>query len=195
MEAWNGWLHCSGSTYGSWLRGDPRGWRSFLRREHCEGDYRNPPSPGQFEWMHEQSKRLMTRPGVTLSRAARKAACAKMVEALKFYKVEVLALCVGGRHWHVLARFPSMERSKSRGIAIPRLWRNRTARHYMGIAKKESARALSREQLAPAGGVWAKGCGVKLVKDRRHQVRVFRYILEHAKQVPKCGRSGSEIKR
>jgi hypothetical protein len=182
MQAWNGWLHCSGSTYGSWLRGDPRGWRSFLHREHCEGDYKAPPPPGQFEWMHEQSKRLMARPGVTLSSAARKVACDKMVEALRFHQVEALALCVGGRHWHVLARFPSRTQSKSRGIAIPRLWRNRDARHYMGIAKKESARALSKLQLASAGGVWAKGCGVKPVKDRRHQLRVFGYILEHAKQ-------------
>ncbi len=35
----------------------------------------------------------------------------------------------------------------------------------MGIAKKESARALSREGLAEFGGVWAKGCGVKPIKD------------------------------
>jgi hypothetical protein len=68
---------------------------------------------------------------------------------------------------------------KSLGTAVPRLWRNRVARHFMGIAKKESARKLSREGLAEPGGVWASGCGVKPVKDRRHQVRVVKYIRDH----------------
>jgi hypothetical protein len=63
---WLNWLHCTGSTYGSWLRGDPRGWRARRHREHVDGDYRTPPASGTYEAMHERSKRLMKRPGVTL---------------------------------------------------------------------------------------------------------------------------------
>jgi REP element-mobilizing transposase RayT len=129
--------------------------------------------------MHERSKKLMKREGVTLKKAARKVACEKMLEALRFHGVEVIAICVGGQHWHALIRCPSRE---SRGIAIPRLWRNRIARHFMGIAKKESARALSREGLAEFGGVWAKGCGVKPIKDRRHQLKAAKYIFDHRKK-------------
>ena len=44
-NAWNNWYHCVGSTYGSWLRGDPRGFSTFRHREHVEGDYRSPPIP------------------------------------------------------------------------------------------------------------------------------------------------------
>src|SRR3954468_9029001 len=40
---WNNWYHCMGNTYGTWLPGDPRGFRTRLHREHVEGDYRNPP--------------------------------------------------------------------------------------------------------------------------------------------------------
>ena len=64
--AWNNWLHCTGSTYGTWLRGDPRGWRS-RDREHVDGDYKRPPPKGKYDELHEQSKRLMKRARVVLN--------------------------------------------------------------------------------------------------------------------------------
>src|SRR6476660_443916 len=100
MKAWNDWVHCNGSTYGTWLRGDPRGWRSRRHREHCEGDYKNPPPKGAFDREFKQSKRAMKHEGVELSVAARKAACDAMVKALRVHGVEVLALCVGRTGWH-----------------------------------------------------------------------------------------------
>jgi len=137
----------------------------------------------------------MKRDGVELSRKARELACRMMVNALKFHGVEVLAFCVGKKHWHGLLKCPTttrdgknvvdvilahMEKSlQSLGTAVPRLLRNRIARHFIGIAKKESARALSRDKLADPGGVWASGCGVKPIKDRRHQVKVVKYIRDH----------------
>jgi hypothetical protein len=137
----------------------------------------------------------MKREGVELSVEARRLACRVMAQALKFHGVEVLALCVGERGWHALIRCPKIDRKgrnveeflkitheKSLGTAVPRLWRNRVARHFMGIAKKESARALSRTKLVEPGGVWAKGCGVKPIKHRKHEVRVVKYIRDHIKQ-------------
>jgi hypothetical protein len=44
-KAWNDWYHVVVHVYGSWLRGDPRGWRARHHREHVDGDYKNPP-PG-----------------------------------------------------------------------------------------------------------------------------------------------------
>jgi hypothetical protein len=35
--AWNDWYHVVSHVYGSWLRGDPRGWRAVDHREHVEG--------------------------------------------------------------------------------------------------------------------------------------------------------------
>jgi hypothetical protein len=115
-----------------------------------------------------------------------------MVKALKFHGVDVLTFCVGKRHWHALLKCPRTMRDgrlvvdaliehmeKSLGTAVPRLLRNRIARHFIGIAKKESARALSREGLANLGGVWAGGCGVKPIIDRRHHVKVVKYIRDH----------------
>ena len=70
-EPWNHWYHCTASTYGTWLRGDPRGWRARHHREHVEGDYRNPPPPGTYAPMLAQSKKLMKRPAVHLPNEVR----------------------------------------------------------------------------------------------------------------------------
>ena len=35
-SAWNGWYHVTGGTYGTWLRGDGRGWRDRKHRTHVD---------------------------------------------------------------------------------------------------------------------------------------------------------------
>ena len=181
MRPWENWLHCTGSTYGTWLRGDPRGWRSRDHREHVDGDYRTPPPADTYDALFNQSKGLMKRPGVTLSWDARVVACTAMVEALRYHEVRVADACVGARHWHVLARFFPLHPDVWRSIEMQCLSANRDPRHLMGIAKKESARELSRRGLAEPGGVWARGCGRRYVKDEGHfdYVRT-EYIPGHA---------------
>jgi len=56
------------------------------------------------------------------------------------------------------------------------------ARHFMGIAKKECSKTLSRAGLVVAGGVWAKRRKVKSVNDRGHFLNVYPYILNHVKE-------------
>ena len=181
MRPWNNWIHCTGSTYGAWLRGDPRGWRARHHREHVEGDYRTPPPERAFEALHEQSGRLMKRAGVTLGWDARVAACRKMVEALRFHEVQVADVCVGARHWHALARFVPLDR-ESWFIIEREGDTDRGPRRLMGIAKKESARELGRLGLAAPGGIWARGCGRGYIKDPWHFDTVLKYIPDHAKQ-------------
>ena len=82
MGAWNGWYHVNGSTYGTWLRGDPRGWRERHHRRHVEGDYRNPPPAEESEALHAYSEKLMGKDAVRLSREQRVAAGQAMVEKL-----------------------------------------------------------------------------------------------------------------
>ena len=66
MRGWNGWYHCTCNTYGTWLRGDPRGWRTRHDRERVEGDYRHPSKPGTWERTYQRSGQLMTRSPVRL---------------------------------------------------------------------------------------------------------------------------------
>jgi len=183
MLPWNNWLLCTGSTYGTWLRGDPRGWRARGHREHVEGDYRDPPPAGAHAAARKHSLRLMKRRPIVLKAPARAAACRVMVETLQFHGVELLDLCVGATHWHVLARFTPLP--KSPGIKIPGLdfaALKREARRLMGIAKKRSARAMSEAHLAARGGVWAVRCGVCPVRNRGHQLALVRYVRAHARQ-------------
>lgn len=71
---WNDWYHCMGHTYGTWLPGDPRSFRTRHHREHIVGDYKNPPPPGMYDKRHAKAKSLMTRPAVFLSDEQRAAA-------------------------------------------------------------------------------------------------------------------------
>src|SRR3954465_7233235 len=81
-SGWNSWYHCTGSTYGAWVRGDPRGWRAKGHREHVDGDYKRPPPSGKHAALEAESKRLMKRECVVLSREARRAACDAMAASL-----------------------------------------------------------------------------------------------------------------
>ena len=165
MRPWHNWLHCTGSTYGTWLRGDPRGWRARDHREHVDGDYRNRPASGTYDALHAQSKRLMKRPGVVLEWEACVVAVRSMVEALNYHEVNVADACVGARHWHVLGQFFPTHEDAWRSIEMQGLSKNRDPRHLMGIAKKESARTLSKLGLVEPGGVWARGCGRRYIRN------------------------------
>ena len=174
MGAWNGWYHCTGSTYGCWLRGDARGWRSRKHREHVDGDYKKPPAPGRYTTLEQNSQSSIKRQRVILTPAQRAFLCGKMATALVELQVDLIAMCVSAKHWHALARF----RVKGKH----RFGEPRDARTLIGKAKGKSARALSKAQLIPPGGVWAKRCRTKPIADRAHQLRTARYIPEHAKK-------------
>ena len=67
---WRGWYHMMASTRGSWLPGDPRGWRSRHGRERCDGDYKHPPPPGAHAARLARSRALLKNPPVRILRNA-----------------------------------------------------------------------------------------------------------------------------
>lgn len=186
MLPWNDWFHVNGNTYGTWLRGDPRGWRARHHREHVDGDYKNPPAPGTYDRLHAHSQRLMKRPAVHLSQEARALACQAMVDSLLRHRVELISLCVDDHHYHLLARFGKPTDSDPWASVVAQRRDGKAliavARHCVGIAKKDSATALSDAGLAARGGVWAKRCRVPPIGDRAHQLNVYRYIVNHAER-------------
>ena len=174
---WQNFYHCTGSTYGTWVRGDPRGWRSRHHREHVDGDYTHRPPKGKFDEVYRLSQRLMKRERVILTPQQRKFACLVMGEALLYRQVDLIDLCVGAKHWHILARF-----------ILPSEWkvqyreRDRSPRHLVGLAKKRSAREMSRAGLIAEGGVWAVRCRPLPIRDMEHFVNTAKYIVDHRKQ-------------
>ena len=186
-RAWNNWYHVVGNTYGTWLRGDPRGWRARHHREHCQGDYKTPPPFGQHAEKYELSKRLMKRQRIILTRTQQLIACHEIVDTLRFHSVEVIDACVTPKHYHILARFrplagheylPRFHIPGARNDAP--ISKIRTPRHLVGIAKKQSAKRLTRENLVRSGGIWGVRCKPKPISDRAHQLRVAHYIRRHA---------------
>jgi len=185
MAAWNQWYHLMANTYGTWPPGDPRGFRTRKHREHIEGDYKSPPLPGKYEREYRRAKRLMKRPPVFLSPPAREV----VVEAIRYalvgvHALELLALAISSQHLHMLVRLPESLRRKptlsKRGLRMSSV--DDPARHYMGIAKKESSKQLAAEKLVAPGGVWAKRGKIVPIADRPHQVNVYHYILDHIRE-------------
>ena len=184
MLPWNNWFHCMGSTYGTWLRGDPRGWRARHHREHVDGDYKNPPPPGKYDEIFARSRDLMNRDEVLLNRDQRVIACREMGKTFLYHKIELIDLSVGAAHFHLLARFTplNVDLYKNPGIRIPGLrditkvnryeLLKRIARHYIGVAKKNSSRLLSDASLVVPSGIWAVRGKIKAISDREHQLNV-----------------------
>ena len=160
---WNDWYHCSGNMYGTWLRGDPRGWRARHHREHVEGDYKNPPTEN-FARQFRRSQKLMKKPAVVLASRQMKLAGWAMVERLLAARIELLSLSLDDHHFHLVARFP-----------------DHRPRKYVGLAKQRAAYLLVQrgELKAP---VWGKRGLCLPITSRTHQVRSVNYDIDHGRR-------------
>lgn len=153
-------------TYGSWLRGDPRGWRSRHHREHVVGDYKNPPPKGMYDKLFKQSKRLMKRDPVRIERAIRRFVIRSVVERFALDGIQWVVASLGAKHLHVLGKFE-----------------DHFPRHWVGLAKKHASHRCRERGIAKeGGGLWAKRSRAEPVTGRRHQLRVVEYILDHERE-------------
>jgi REP element-mobilizing transposase RayT len=162
MEDGRVWFHCTTHTYGAWLYGDPRGFRTRHHREHVEGDYKNPPPKGKYASQFARSRRLMKQPAVVIPRELRQLVGAAVRDELAELGAWVIALSCGGQHVHLLAKMP--------GGPVPREW--------IGRAKRQANFVLKGHGWD--GKLWAVRSKVIPVTDRGHQRNTFHYILAHA---------------
>jgi hypothetical protein len=154
------WRHVVIGTLGSWLPGDPRGWRSRGHKLHSSGDYRDPPPNQEHRGLYRYSK--TQRPSaVVIPHALRPVVGVAFRKYLSGLGHRVLAVAVGGVHAHILAELPA------------ELWE---ARAVVGQAKRASSRAVRSEL---PGRVWAGGGRFKAIDSPTYQRRVYRYILGH----------------
>lgn len=160
MWAWNDWYHVNGNTYGTWLPGDPRGWREKRHKKHVDGDCKNPPPKGSGDAMHRHARSLLKQSPVHLDIAQRGIAGRALVEWFLTHDVEILALSLDAIHYHLLARFPDKQ-----------------VRPRVGRAKKHAYHELRDHSFE--GRLWQRGCNVVPISDRPHQLNVFGYIGRH----------------
>jgi hypothetical protein len=158
------WIHFISTTYGAWLYGDPRGFRTRHHREHVDGDYKSPPPKGSYARQYKRSVESLKQPAVRLAKAWRpivgEAIRDKLVERGAF----VVCIAVSSQHVHVLAKVP-------RGVD-PRI--------EMGIAKKHATFEMRDRNWE--GKLWARRGKELRVKNRAHQLNIYRYILAHIEQ-------------
>lgn len=163
MSAATQWYHVIVSTYGAWLYGDSRGFRTRHHREHVEGDYKNPPPPGMYADKERRSRELLKQTPVVFPWDFREVVGNAVVEKLEQQGAIVACIAVARQHVHVLAKLPPGK-----------------ARAFMGVAKKHVWFVLRDRGWAHK--VWGKRGKALPVRDRRHQLNVYRYIMDHEKE-------------
>src|SRR5258708_6579062 len=104
MPPWDDWYHCMGNTYGTWLPGDHRGFRTRHRKRDVPYDYKHPPPRELYADLYKRSKELMKRAPVYLeSMDQRRRALEEMVGSLLRRKINLAILSVDRVHFHILA--------------------------------------------------------------------------------------------
>jgi len=152
--------HVTWGTYGSWLPGDPRGFRTRHHRQHVAGDYRHPPAPGTYDGLHAHARRSLKASPVTLPRDLREIVGRRCLDRFAEEGVAVTALSVGGQHAHAALSCPED------GL-----------KQMVGRVKKASSHRV-RDCLP--GRLWQGGCHPVPVRDESHWRKVIEYIAAHA---------------
>ncbi len=91
------WFHIILTTYGAWLPGDLRGFRTRHHREHVEGDYHDPPPRELYAARRQRSETLLKQPPVTLPTRLRPVVGRALRNKLRSLGADVLCLAVAGR--------------------------------------------------------------------------------------------------
>ena len=158
-----GWFHIILTAYGAWLYGDRRGFRTRHHREHVEGDYKAPPPPGKYAAQEARSHQSLKQEPVAWTPEWWALLGGALVGRLQQLGAFVLCAAVGRQHAHLLAKLP-----------------RRQARPWSGLAKKH-AWFVARDR-GWVGKLWGKRGKQGPVRDRRHQLNVYHYILDHVKE-------------
>ena len=201
---WQQWFHCTTTTFGVWLPGDPRGWRTIKHRQHIEGDYHNPPPENRDRALHQHASAQRNRPAIIVPAEMRPLICDTFRDALHHHDVLVQAICASATHVHVLARFPatgvaglSPEHHRADHLnPVPRYtlgkamsWTTHVFKKHLKSQSPGSPDPGNNVVIYPsgleglsAGGLWAKHPSIKPIADESHFHNARRYIRAHDQQ-------------
>lgn len=157
------WHHIIFNTRGSWLTGDPRGFRSRNHRKQSDGDYQSPPAPGQHAGLHKVV-RENSRPAVKLPQSTWPTIGEAVLGKCDEQGHRVLVIAVDAMHVHLQVELPADRK---------------LVKQLVGSWKQKASHAVREEQ---PGSIWSKSCDPIVIRDEQHHRRAFRYIRDHAKQ-------------
>lgn len=156
------WFHITFSTYGTWLPGDPRGFRTWKHKIHSSGDYKHRPPKGEHAGLRTLARTTMRSRAVTLTRRQRETCAHAIVEKLTEKGCEVVAVAVTGQHVHLQIRLE-----------------DRDIKRVIGLAKQLASHRV-RDELP--GTIWGARCRIDPIRSKEHQQCVFRYIQRHERE-------------
>ncbi len=156
------WFHIEFNTFGTWLPGDPRGFRDHDHRIHSSGDYRNPPPRSEHQALHRWVSKRLQQQAVQLTAPQREEVGRLLIHALNRRDMHVLALAVSSNHAHALIAADSDDS---------------LLRKAVGNAKRQISHAM---RASIPGSLWQRKIGVRTVRDERHLHNAAAYIARHA---------------
>lgn len=162
---WNNWYHCMGHTFGTWLPGSKKGFRTRHHRLHVEGDYKNPPPPGTCDVLYNHVKANMTRDPVYLNKHQQQLVLKFLVESLQRRGIPLRIVEVDRVHFHLLIQL-----------------HDRNPRKWVGIAKKESSHYLKLAGCGFDGGIWAVRGKEVPIENENYWGRTVPYIRNHVRE-------------
>jgi len=151
------------TTYGAWVPGDPRGFRTRHHRDHVEGDYKDPPAAGIYESFAIKNRDALKHDPISLDRAQRQLVGQALKANLDEQDASLIAISVSSQHIHMLLKLPPA-----------------TIRTQVGAAKRHAWFELRNTGWDKK--LWGKRGRFLRVRDRKHQLNVFYYILRHAEE-------------
>lgn len=173
------WFHIQWGTYGSWLPGDPRGFRNRDHRIHSSGDYKNPPPKGEHAELHRYAKKVQREDAVVLAHELRAMAGQAIVEKAIDVPIPMLALAVCAKHVHALLKLdPS-----SVGMDVGKLKRHSS--HAIRVHLKGTVWSARKHEVAVTSMTQLRTC-VRYI-ERHREEGAFVWVDERVRD------RGSEI--
>jgi hypothetical protein len=167
MTVW--WLITWG-TYGSWLPGDPRGFRTWRRREYVPPTYGKAQSgeriydPAAYTERLDESRSRLTSTAVSLTVHERREACSALVVEIAAVRIVPAILAVAKHHAHLISQFGDLE-----------------IRPTVGRLKAAATRSMKDPSFDPPS-VWAKGCHMESLNSENDFVAAYQYVEQHGAQ-------------
>lgn len=160
------WWLVTWVTYASWLPGDPRGFKTWRKRQYV------PPPTGKSHFgeptyrsedyieEHDQARAISGATVVLLSQE-RRLVLATMVEELEELSIWPSIVAVAEQHVHLIAKFGSLR-----------------IRPTVGRFKFATTQRLNRNGFR-SQRPWAKGCHMESLPTEEAFLQAFEYIRKH----------------
>jgi len=153
------WWHLILTTRGSWLPGDPRGFRSREHRVHSSGDYKHRPPVDEHAGLHHYQVQHSA-DAIRLTHPQQAEVGCSIIRKTDKQEITLAVLAVTSNHLHALVEIPHVDNP----LVVMRTWKQ-TSSH--------------RLRASLPGRVWARGGKPILVNDASHHAQMVRYIRKH----------------